>query len=241
MVFIILAAGKGVRAESASFNLPKVLLPGIDGKSLLINTMEKIVNVSIHKNLNIVVGFMYEKIIEGVKHFIDTNKEFNIQIILNKDYDRGVLTSLYKGIENVDDDIVILNGDTYYSDQVFELFNQMTKTTLLVMPYQDVPDAVKVITKDSHVMQVGKDLMNATYNSIGCIFLQKNHVNILKRQLGNILRENNFEKMIWHNLLNLLIENGEEIYFYLTRHNTNFEIDTRDDYKRFLRQYSNHE
>ena len=234
MTFIVLAAGKGIRANSAKLRIPKVLLKGNDGVSLLVKILEQNKKYSSDKRLNIVMGFLFDQIVEEIESYRQIHYSQDINLILNSDYERGVITSLYKGIQHLDEDVVILNGDTYYSANIYKTINTLEKTTLLVVPKQLLPDAVKVETKDTKIMRVGKNLSDFSYISTGCLFLAQAHLKKAVTILENLYMDTHIEHMIWHQLINFLVDRGEDIFIKEVKADSTFEVDTQEDYKKFV-------
>jgi choline kinase len=235
MVFIILAAGMGVRANSQELNCPKVLLKAANGKSLLLNMLEKIqTNISQDTRIHIVVGFLYEQIIEEVETYKKSHNFTNIDIVHNEQYERGVITSLFRGLQGLNDDVVILNGDTYYSSNLFVILKSIQRSTLLVMPADEAPDSVRVATDNDSILCVGKNLEEYSYISTGCLFLEGEHAQKTTGILENLINRNAFGRMIWHNIINMLVGSGESISYKVMGSNSIFEIDTTDDYQSFL-------
>lgn len=233
MNFVILAAGKGIRANSHERNIPKVLLKSNNNKSLLVHLLENINKYSKSKNVNIVVGFLHEKIINEVLS-TQVNDHLNIEFIYNDYYEKGVITSLYQGMKAINGEITILNGDTFYSKEVFIALNKVEKSTLLVMPKEDIKDSVKVLTKGEQIIDIGKKLQSYSFISTGCLFLEKKHTMKSTQILKSIIDESKKTTMIWHNLIKLLISSNEKIAYRVLNKGAIFEIDTQNDYEEFI-------
>jgi choline kinase len=233
--FIILAAGMGVRANSSLINCPKVLLKASNGQSLLVNMLDRIQESHTdNPQIRLVAGFLLEKVQAEVNAYCKVHSNANVKVVFNEIYERGVITSLFAGMQGVDSDVVILNGDTYYPDQIFRNLPGLSQSTLLVMHPDDQPDSVRVQTKDRQVILVGKKLVEYEYISTGCLYLEKQHVHLVENNLRELMEQDEFEGMIWHNVINLLIQQGEKISFRLIQAGQIFEIDTKEDYQNFL-------
>lgn len=235
MTFIILAAGMGVRADSLLSNCPKVLLKAANGRSLLVNMLDRILESHPdNPRIRVVAGFLHEQVLAEVNTYCQVHQDVNIKVVVNEIYERGVITSLSCGMSGVNTDVVILNGDTYYPDQLFSNLSGLSRSTLMVLPPDDQPDSVRVNTEDGQVIQVGKKLVEFNYISTGCLHLEKPHVHLVENMLLDLIERNAFEGMIWHNVINLLIKRGEKIDFKLIRVGQIYEIDTKEDYQNFL-------
>jgi choline kinase len=235
MIFIILAAGMGVRASSHLSNCPKVLLKAGNGRSLLVNMLDRIQESHPgNPQIRVVAGFLHEQVLAEVNNYSQVHPNVNIKVVGNEIYERGVITSLFRGLRDVNTDVVILNGDTYYPGQLFSNLSGLSRSTLLVLPSDDQPDSVRVNTEDGQIIQVGKRLVEFNYISTGCLYLEKPHVNLVENKLSDLIEQNAFEGMIWHNVINLLIQQGVKIDLKLIQVGQIFEIDTKEDYQNFL-------
>jgi choline kinase len=233
--YIILAAGKGARANSEKLALPKVLLKANNGKSILINNLENCNKFNPNEIVNVIGGFMFQKIQTEIENYLLKEKNQRINLIHNLHYEQGVMTSLFAGIKNTaHEDIVILNGDTYYFDAVFQKLSEIDQSTLLVMPKRSFHDSIKVRVKDNEILFVDKNIDKYDYLSIGCLFLKKELKEKATILIKHHLMDNSHKKMIWHHIINKLVSMGEHIRYEVLNDDSAFEIDTQDDYYRFL-------
>ena len=237
--FIILAAGMGVRADSKSLNCPKVLLKAANGQSLLVNILDGIrESQPVGTRVRVVAGFLHEQVNDEVKTYRNLYPQTTIDVVYNEIYERGVITSLYRGIRNANSSVVILNGDTYYPDGLFSRLVGMRRSGLLVLPSDDQPDSIRVLTDGRWVLEVGKRLPEYQYISTGCLFLNKRHAYLTEVLLQDLIEREAFTGMIWHNLINILTRQREQISYKLINSGQIFEIDTKEDYQNFLQDLS---
>lgn len=94
---IILAGGFSSRAKSNKMRFP------IDDKPLLQHTIESIKPLV---NKVILVTGHYD---QDIRSFIQEDEK--LQIVYNKDYEKGMFSSVLCGVQFVDDDFFILPGD----------------------------------------------------------------------------------------------------------------------------------
>ena len=94
---IILAGGLSSRAKSNKLHFL------VDGKPLLIHTIESIYPVV---DLLIVVTGKYD---EDIRSFVKEDEK--IKIVYNKDYEKGMFSSVLTGVKEVNDDFFVLPGD----------------------------------------------------------------------------------------------------------------------------------
>lgn len=227
MTIIILAAGRGQRLHE---EIPKALLKCKNGQTLLTNTLEKIQRSLSDKKVRIVIGFKHQMIIEELEASAPLFPELRIERILNQEFDRGVIFSLGLGLKCLDEDVVIMNGDTYYHKNVFKSINEVDDSTLFVKEKPDSIDSVKVLSQQLTLSQVGKSLTDYTYISMGCLFLRNHHQQMLQSFLPHMLNVENPEKFLWHDILNVLTKNGERIFLKPMCSDLSYEIDSPEDY-----------
>lgn len=238
--FIILAAGMGVRADSKTLNCPKVLLKAGNGQSLLVNILDRIrASQPVGTAVRVVAGFLHEQVDDEVNTYRGLYPQARIDVVYNEIYERGVITSLYRGMRDVNSSVVILNGDTYYPDGLFSSLVGMKRSSLLVLPTDDQPDSVRVLSANGWIVQVAKRLPESQFISTGCLFLNRRHSRLTEALLLDLIERDAFTGMIWHNLINLLIQNGEKIALKLIDTGKIFEIDTKEDYQSFLQDVPN--
>ncbi len=108
MKAIVLAAGSGNRLSSA-FDDPKCLIP-IGGIPLLKRYLEGFYAAGIDQVV-LVAGYRMEKIVEYIKNL---SVEFPMHILMNKDYEKGSIVSLWTAEEWLSGDILLMDGDLYF-------------------------------------------------------------------------------------------------------------------------------
>lgn len=93
---IILAGGKSTRMGQN-----KLLLP-INGKSLIMHTIESMRPFADHI---VVVTGKYDKEIR------DILKKIDVKIVFNKDYEKGMFSSIKVGVNSIEEDFFLIPGD----------------------------------------------------------------------------------------------------------------------------------
>jgi choline kinase len=109
MKAIILAAGIGKRIGAASGNRPKCLLE-FGGRSLLVRYLDALLAVGV-KSAVLVVGHRQEQIRAAVG---ENYRGLSIQYVVNDQYNRGNLYSLWLARGSFDDDLLIMDADVLY-------------------------------------------------------------------------------------------------------------------------------
>ena len=117
MKVIVLAAGYATRMYPLTLNYPKALLP-LNGLKVL----DKVLQDLLYKeDINIVVNNRF-------KIYFDVwNIAYDCKLINNKtnnvNESLGVVEDLKLGIENINDDILVLAGDTVYDFNLYDFIN----------------------------------------------------------------------------------------------------------------------
>ena len=110
---IILAAGVGSRMKNMYVSNKSLL--EVRGKSILRNTVDILENMDIETC--VIIGYNYDKIMGELK-------ECHVNYIYNPFFRKmNSLGSLWFARDYFDQDVMVLNADTYFDESVFELIN----------------------------------------------------------------------------------------------------------------------
>lgn len=166
MQAIILAAGFGKRLKPITEKVPKCLVL-VNGKPLLINTLEVLETRGIHEVI-IVVGHMKEKIYQVVGHQFGKVK---ISYVENDIYDKtNNVYSLWLARDRLDKDSLLIECDLYYGgDLIDALLDNRTDCTMLVSKYDPLCMDGTVVEIDQHNMV--KSLITKKQQARGFDFL----------------------------------------------------------------------
>ena len=115
MKAVILAAGIGRRLQVLTQNHPKCLL-SIGGKTLLSRYLDNLEHVGI-SHVTIVVGYKEELIREAVAAWPGT---LPVNFLVNEQYERGSIGSLWVARHAFDDDTVIMDADVLFHPTILE-------------------------------------------------------------------------------------------------------------------------
>ena len=237
MEYVVMAGGKGVRANCPERFIQKVLLKDSNGKSLIENILDKHRLYSSSKKVSLLTGFLHEDVEKEVKEYEEKYDTKGIQLKYNKDFEKGILNSLLMGLKDIQDSVVILNGDTFYPKQVFEVLNDVSESTLVVFPKsKEYEDCIRVQCDNDKIVKLGKGLTEYTHISVGSLYLKQDHLEIVKGILEEIVNQDDYKPKIWHNLVNELIARDQNVYIKEISDQELFEIDTEDDYDKFLKK-----
>jgi choline kinase len=106
MKAVILAAGVGKRLNAATGNRPKCLIE-IGGRSLLFRYLDALLDAGV-KTVVLVVGYRQELIRAAVG---EAYRGLAIRYVVNEQYQRGSLLSLWLARAAFDDDLLIMDAD----------------------------------------------------------------------------------------------------------------------------------
>ncbi|MGE3979387.1 MAG: sugar phosphate nucleotidyltransferase [Nitrospira sp.] len=140
MKAIILAAGVGKRLWEVTQHRPKCLIE-IGGRSLLHRYLQSLVSVSIRR-VDIVVGYKQEMIRAAVDQ---DSCGLNVKFLVNEDFHRGSISSLWIARDVFDDDTIVMDADV--------LFHREILRRLVSSPYENA------LLMDETVKQTGEECM----------------------------------------------------------------------------------
>jgi choline kinase len=162
MKAIILAAGVGKRLRSV-IDSPKCLIE-INGKTLIQRYLEVLQGVNI-KEIVIVVGYKKEKVKDAVDKISFSGR---VNFIENPEYKRGSILSLWKARGELNENVVLMDGDVYFEQEVFgRLVNSKFKNCLIIdTTSKNEGEEVMVGIKNNRIEAIGRGL-NDNFDVIG--------------------------------------------------------------------------
>jgi choline kinase len=190
MKVIILSAGQGTRLLPLTAELPKCLLE-IRGKKLIEWQIDELHKCGIDQ-ITVVTGYGSEKVEALLQQ---SYKRPGIKTIYNPDYAKtDNLVSCWKVRDEMNEDFILLNGDT--------LFEAAVVWTLLVSPdnpltvtinHKDNYDAddMKVSLAETRLLKVGKDIPPDEIHgeSIGMILFRSDGPMIFRKGLEEAIND----------------------------------------------------
>ena len=155
---VILAAGIGSRLRPLTNNIPKSMVE-VAGTPLLERLLTQINKYkSTSTNINVVVGYCSESIINL------TNTLFNeVKIISNPKYDStNNMYSLKLALDCIDNDssIVIINADCIYDDHIVDVMLNLSRDSIAIDKNLFSDESMKVMLDDNSFIHSMSKLLN---------------------------------------------------------------------------------
>lgn len=226
MKAIILAAGRGTRISRMIEEIPKCTLP-VEGIPLI----RRNIIMLLERNIQpiVCVGYRDTKIYEALKGLNVTyyyNPFFNVT---------NSIASLWFARDQLTEDVIILNGDVYFDNDILELIINTNKNcSLLVDTSRTKVGDFFLQLKDGYIKKYGKDLpleeRSCEYVGIGKI--KESFLPTFNEKLHSLI-ESQQHQLWWENILYSLIEE-EKIDTIDISGMFWSEIDYFDDYERIL-------
>ena len=226
MKFIILAAGKGTRLGMPH---PKTLTKLETGETILQRQISFLSEYVDKKNIIIVVGYKKELI---MNNFPDCT------FIYNSNYDttntaKSLLCALK---ENLDSDVIWINGDVVFDKKALKSILNSKKSCMLVNTESVSEEEVKYNLKsDGSIKQVSKEINDGIGEAVGINKVISADIKKLKNKLEECKENDYFEYAI-----ELLINDNIKFYPIDITENFCFEIDTLEDLNcvnNYLKEY----
>lgn len=159
MKAIIIAAGAGTRFGKITLKKPKPLIQ-IYGKPLIKWVMDSLILGGVSE-IYIVIGYKGDQI---KRELGNKYKGINIHFINNPVWEKGNLTSLYiaRSYMNTNEFILSMSDHLFDPAIVRLIVEKNSKTTVLLAvdrKYQQTSDDMKVLVKNNHIKDIGKDIV----------------------------------------------------------------------------------
>jgi choline kinase len=164
---LILIAGQGSRLRGADKNCLKPFVPVL-GRPLLSYTLESLSSAGI-TTAYFVVGYENERVIAQAKELIPAH--ITATFIVNRDWQKQNGISVLTAVDRVRAPFLLTMGDHVFDDKVVDCLLDNFDPDLLNIAIDrkldsivDLEDAMKLQTRGSSVIGIGKDLQ--TYDAI---------------------------------------------------------------------------
>jgi len=188
MKIVILAAGIGSRLGNP---FPKPLTPLKSGKTILEQQIENLSTYFSFDNINVVVGFKKELIMESLP---------DATFIYNQFFDQtNTSKSLLKALKKHHIESVLwLNGDVVFEKKLMELLTPYINKneSFVSVNNQEVSDEEVKYTLDSKgfIKEISKTVKNGLGEAVGINFISSKDINFFIKRLEECANNDYFEK-----------------------------------------------
>ena len=210
MKAIILAAGKGQRLQPHTNEIPKCLLT-LDTQTILEHQINHLKTCDIDE-VNVVVGFASNKVEEFLGNYDSLGMKINT--IYNPFWETtNSLFSLWAARFQLNSDVVLLNGDDVFELEVMKQI--LSNKDDICVPYkvkkEYAAEDMKIQIKDGLLSSIGKNLKNASGESVGIRVFRNEGVEILKRSLEKEIRTESFNLKWYASSIERILQRGHKI------------------------------
>ena len=150
---IVLVAGVGWRLKPYTETTPKCLME-LGGKSLLRRYLETFAALGIGEVV-LVVGHLKERIMAEAAR---GPAEVEVRFVVNEQFTRGNILSLWHARDEFDDDILIMDGDVLFPRELLARLIASPDGNAIAVDgrFQDTGEEQKVLCEDGWVVEVSK-------------------------------------------------------------------------------------
>jgi choline kinase len=229
MKAIILAAGTGTRLMPLTKDIPKPLLK-INNTSL----MERMMINCISNNVNefiIVLGHKKERVIEKID-YLKNKYQVEIETVENKKYsETNTSCSVSLAIQQLDDDIMIINGDNVVDERMISGLLNIKETALVIDNHKKLnEESFKIRIENNVIMEIGKglDIDTASGEFIGISKVSKDDLHLFNSILEELIAE---DVQNYYDLAYKELSKKAKIKYFYTNGLKWTEIDDKSDWE----------
>ena len=232
MKAIILSAGQGSRLLPHTQDLPKCLL-SVDGTTSLLGWQLDQLQTAGITNAVVVTGFYSEKVDAELKnHSLPTRTIFNpfFKVADN-------LGSVWMAREEMDEDFILINGDTVFTKSVPErlLEKAQNDSITVTISFKDSfdDDDMKVVENNGRLLAISKKLQTTDVNaeSIGMICFRGKGAGLFQKTVEDKMHNQDSLKNYYLSIINELA-NTDTINIADVGQNEWCEVDFPSDLER---------
>lgn len=186
MKAVILAAGMGTRLGTL---VPKPLTSIQNEKTILDFQLEKLSSQVGINNVYIVVGYKKEIIMEAHPHLIFVYNEAYAQTNTAK--------SLLAALRKTDDDVIWMNGDIYFDENILNLLLNSKYSACLVDAKKCADEEIKyTVDKKGNIKELSKQVKKGLGEAVGINLIKKNDRKLFIQELEKVDQKDYFEKAL---------------------------------------------
>ena len=229
MKAIILAAGTGTRLMPLTKDIPKPLLEIGD-----ISLMERMMINCISNNVNefiVVLGHKKERVIDKID-YLEKKYPVKIETVENKKYSQtNTSCSVKLATHQLDDDVMIINGDNVVDERIISGLLKIKETALVVDNHKHLnEESFKLRIEDNIIMEIGKgiDIDTASGEFIGISKVYKDDLPLFNSILDELVAE---DAQNYYDLAYKELSKKAKMRYFYTNGLKWTEIDDKEDWK----------
>jgi choline kinase len=186
MEAVILAAGMGTRLGSL---IPKPLTSLMNEKTILDHQIEKLIKKPQINNIYLVIGYKKEIIMEKFPEFL---------FVYNNAYARtNTAKSLLKALTKINDDVLWMNGDVYFDEEILDLILESTDSACLVNKSECNTEEIKYnLTPEGYIKNISKTVESSQGEALGINLIRKKNLKLFRSELKKVADTDYFEKAL---------------------------------------------
>lgn len=207
MKAIILSAGQGTRLLPQTEETPKCLLPLGEETNILRWQLDQLEQAGVSETV-VVTGFHKEKVEAEIQH---REGRMNVRTVFNPFFKvADNLGSVWVAKEEMNEDFIILNGDTLFTANVAaDLIRNAKRPLTMTVAYKekfDSDDMKVTLNKNGTVNSVGKliPLENVDAESIGMILFSGNGPQMFRDAVETVMTEQTSLKRYYLTVIDML-------------------------------------
>lgn len=186
MKAVILAAGMGTRLGSL---IPKPLTSIKNEKTIMDLQIEKLLMKNEIHNIYLVVGYKKEIIME---------KFPDLLFVYNNAYARtNTAKSLLKALTKINDDVLWMNGDVYFDEEILDLILESTDSACLVNKSECNTEEIKYnLSPEGYIKNISKTVESFQGEALGINLIRKKNLKLFRSELKKVADTDYFEKAL---------------------------------------------
>ncbi len=219
----------GTRLMPLTKDVPKPLLE-IEDTSLLERMMANCISSGV-KEFIIVLGYKKERVLEKID-YLQGKYQVKISTVENKKYSQtNTSCSVSLATKNIDDDVIIINGDNVVDKHIISGLLKISKTALVVDNYKKLnEESFKLRIEDNIIMEIGKGINIDTSSGefIGISKVSKKDLPLFNSILDDLIAE---DVQNYYDLAYKSLSKKVSVGYFYTNGLKWTEIDDKNDWE----------
>jgi len=232
MKAIIMAAGIGSRLKDINGERPKSLIE-MDGVSLISRSVSLLEGQGI-TDICVITGYRSD--------LIHKELQSRVRYLHNPYYQvTNSIASLWLAKDMLCDDMLLLNGDLYYEEDVLKIAMAQTGCAVMLSDLTRIEDAdFRFCVRGNRILKTGNKLpiQDTDCEYVGIVRIDKSFVSAFRDRLESMIAQGDFRNW-WEGVLYACIDDGIDIFHKDVDGAFWSEVDHIEDYNRLKHWVSN--